>query len=409
MKNHKLIFIRVVIDKDLKSAKPITREIPNEVNAAVLIGSRIRATNTKEILECVYQSQTQQLEQKLQLVPLVNTAAIVDTVGKKGKKTNDVVVLGKANQTLPGANYRVARDDKSMQDEDEEEESAPVKESNNKNVPQLDVTSSLIQALKRGNAVNLVKILEVDNEQLIRKTCEAIPQWSCVPLLQELIKLYTSRAFSANSSGALVSWIQNLFTARATVFMQRKDFVDIAGPLYSILDAKLDSLDLLLDLSGRLDLVFSMSGISDKHDAQTTQRKKQTITYEEDNRDSMDIFLEKYRNREFEEDEEFEQLDEREQQQMEDQRDGSAYQDKRNWFETTTNPDEMSDDEIELEEALSKKEKELYGAEDEDDYEDDYEADPEDAAQIPSTEDDEGSDDEEFPDAEDGDDQEDDE
>lgn len=396
-KSHKCFFARIELANNLKNANIvhcIEMEQP-EIEACTIFGTRIRAIKSggSAVLDCVYQDQANYLIPNFTFTS-ISPNADIETM-KKAKNKTQTAVLGRVNQTLPNAQYRFVNltDKTSLQvsneGEDEDNDEKMNMDVQDKSVPEMQISGALIRALQRGNIANIEKIVEVDNQELITKTVKQVPSYLCIAFLSHLIQMYTNRSYSAKACTTLLKWIQTIFTVKATLFMGRRDILEIASPLYNTLDAKLDSLNLLLDLSGRLELVLEMSGISDVHDAQSTKKKlqPQSKLYESDNEDDMDAFVERYKkaNGNIEESEdEFDEIDEEEQQQEEDKRDGAAYQDKRGWFDVSNqNLDELSDEELELERALQEKEKELLredgDIEDDlnaekltDDYEEDY-------------------------------------
>jgi len=405
MVSQKCFFVRFDLSNGVKSATEVSSaNIDFDLESVGIFGSRIRGVKNQVIYELSYQDQANTLASKFTFEPVVSAISNgINGSATSGAKKGQTAILGRSNQALPGAKYRLLNiedDTKADQVADQSENETQETIDINGAVPQIQISGALIRALERGNVANLEKIVEVDNQDLITKTVKQIPNYLCIAFLDNTIRMYASRAYSAKSCATLLKWIQTIFTVKATFFMGRRDILEIASPLYNILDAKIDSLNSLLDLSGRLDLVLELSGVAAVNDAERTSSKKvkQDTVYESDEEDDMNQFIERYHKGKIDEDEdEFDVIDEEQQQEEEDKKDGSAYQDSRGIFDTADqDPDEMSDDDIELEKALQHREKELLGKDgddvNEDDYEDDYEDDEQGAENGEAMDDDEEDD-----------------
>eukprot|EP00012_Vannella_robusta_P008434 CAMPEP_0206201038 /NCGR_PEP_ID=MMETSP0166-20121206/11273_1 /ASSEMBLY_ACC=CAM_ASM_000260 /TAXON_ID=95228 /ORGANISM="Vannella robusta, Strain DIVA3 518/3/11/1/6" /LENGTH=534 /DNA_ID=CAMNT_0053619563 /DNA_START=91 /DNA_END=1695 /DNA_ORIENTATION=+ len=113
----------------------------------------------------------------------------------------------------------------------------------------------LLQALQSGDDQLLETCLTVDDITMIQRTVERLPSEYILPFLNTIIQKFQSKP---NRASELIPWIQTIVMLHTSFLMTIPDLNATAlSGLYQTVDARLNSYNKLLKLSGRLDLLLS--------------------------------------------------------------------------------------------------------------------------------------------------------
>jgi len=132
------------------------------------------------------------------------------------------------------------------------------------NAPSADsVGVLLLQALQSGDSQLLDTCLTVDDVNVIHKTVERLPTEYVLPFLNTVIQKFQSRPYMA---ATLIPWIQSIVMIHTSFLMSINGLhSSTLSGLYQTIDARLNSFDKLLKLSGRLDLLLSQISYREVH------------------------------------------------------------------------------------------------------------------------------------------------
>jgi len=138
------------------------------------------------------------------------------------------------------------------------------------NAPSADsVGVLLLQALQSGDSQLLDTCLTVDDVNVIHKTIERLPSEYVLPFLNTVIQKFQSRPYMA---ATLIPWIQSIIMIHTSFLMSINGLHSSAlSGLYQTVDARLNSFDKLLKLSGRLDLLLSQISYREVHYRENVQ------------------------------------------------------------------------------------------------------------------------------------------
>jgi len=132
------------------------------------------------------------------------------------------------------------------------------------NAPSADsVGVLLLQALQSGDSQLLDTCLTVDDVNVIHKTVERLPTEYVLPFLNTVVQKFQSRPYMA---ATLIPWIQSIVMIHTSFLMSINGLhSSTLSGLYQTIDARLNSFDKLLKLSGRLDLLLSQISYREVH------------------------------------------------------------------------------------------------------------------------------------------------
>lgn len=132
-------------------------------------------------------------------------------------------------------------------------------ESQDRAMPEMEFTSSLIQAIKSQDKAMISRCLSQSDVDLIRITVRKLPSHFTVPLLEAILDQYQN--YHKNNSH-LVHWIRAILTLHTSHIMSQPYIIQKLSPFYHSISQRLAAFPKLLDLSGRLDLLLSLAGHS---------------------------------------------------------------------------------------------------------------------------------------------------
>jgi len=141
----------------------------------------------------------------------------------------------------------------------------------------------LIQALHSRDSGLLESVLTVADLKLIHNTVRRLPPKDILPLLKNLVDRFQS---SPGRAANLVNWIRAVLVEHAPYLMTVPELVKSLSNLYMSVDSRLNSHKKLLQLAGRLDLLFSQI---DNQEA-TVSESKPSLVFEENSDEDDEEF-----------------------------------------------------------------------------------------------------------------------
>jgi hypothetical protein len=218
------------------------------------------------------------------------------TKEKNNEKKNKIVLLNQINMEDPNARFESNFDKKKKNEkktnEDEningiDKEDVDDEEDFNKkimkkkiiknNKEEVNFTITLNNALKFDDDNIINECLKQTDIEIVNSTVKDIDSSLSIILLEKLLDRYQKQELNSNN---LILWIKSVLLLHTNFIIQQKNIVNILSPLYLSINNRLNTFSSLLDLSGRLDLLLSLSG-------------KKSIGFDKNNDEDNDLVDEK--------------------------------------------------------------------------------------------------------------------